>query len=71
MAMQYRKVNVPIIVIQNLKKKQIQMQQVVKDITGKDRRIPLTKVMVAVSQKPIYLMDHEIKLLTKKKVFKI
>ena len=71
MAMQYRKVNIPVVVMENLKKKQERMQQVLFEITGKNTRIPLTKVMIAVSQKPLWLEHGDLTKLTKNKVFKI
>lgn len=71
MATKYKKINMPVNVWENLKRKQNEMQRVFKDITGKDKRIPFTKVLVAVSQKPLWLYHDELLKLPKKGVFKI
>lgn len=44
----------------NFKIKQKKMQEVFKTITGKNRRIPLTKVMKIASAQPIFLSDQEL-----------
>lgn len=71
MAMKYKKINMPINVWENFKKKQFEMQRVFQEITGKPKKIPFTKVLVAVSQKPLWLYHEELLKLPKKGVFKI
>lgn len=71
MAMKYKKVDVPVIVMDNLKKKQKEMERMFKEITGKKKRIPMTKVMIAVSQKPTWIDNDELMKLPKRRVFKI
>ena len=69
--MRHKKVNVPEIVIENLRKKQRQMEKHYLQTFGVPKRIPLTKVMIAVSQKPLFLFDNELKKLPKRRLFKI
>lgn len=71
MAMKYKRVRIPMIAFENIKKKQKMMEVSLKEITGKSRRIPLTKVIIAISQKPVYLFDTELKSMSNRRLFKI
>jgi len=65
------KVWMPEIALLNIKKKQTRMEQELKHLTGKKKNVPLTKIMIAISQRPIELEDHELKRLIKKRSFSI
>ena len=71
MAMQQVHRQIPLIVIDNLKKKQMKMQDELFRVTGKRKRIPLSKVLIAVSSKPLYITEKELKQLTKLRTFRI
>lgn len=71
MAIKYRRVNLPMPIYNNFKAKQERMERVLREQFGSHKRISLTKVMLAASQKEIYLSDDELKKLTKRRIFKI
>lgn len=54
----------------NFKKKQKKMQEVYKALTGKQKRVPLTKVLKVSSMSPIYLSDGELVKVVKKRKIK-
>jgi hypothetical protein len=68
--MKYKKINLPVFAIENFKMKQKKMEQTIKEITGKSRKVPLTKVITAVSSKPLWLEDKELKNMTKWRKFR-
>jgi hypothetical protein len=68
--MKLHKINIPDFAVNNLKQKQKKMEQTIFDITGKHRKVPLTKVITAMSSKPLWLEDKELKNMTKWRRFK-
>ncbi len=54
------KVWIPISALKNFKIKQEEMQKRFQQLTGKERRIPMTKVYLAVSQNPIFVLDNQL-----------
>ena len=57
---------------ENLQKKRKRMEEVVKQITGRNERIPLTKVLIAISKTPLTLHNEILlKLIRKKKVKRV
>lgn len=67
MVKKYIAVRVPVEAYNNLNIKKKKMEQVVNQITRKQIRIPLTKVLIAVSENPIDLSDNYLLKLAKKK----
>ena len=65
--MKYKKYPIPIEAWKNLKIKQRDMGRTLKELTGKERVIPLTKIILAVSRKSAYFSNEElIKLIRRK-----
>ena len=58
--MKYKTPRIDIETHENFKKKQKRMQDVYKQLTGKKKRIPLTKVMKLASRQPLLFSDPEL-----------
>jgi hypothetical protein len=63
--MKYYKIKIPEYALNNLKQKQIKMQNTLKDITGKNKKIPMTKIITMISIKPLWIDDKELKNMSK------
>ncbi len=55
----------------NFAKKKKKMEDLHYSLYGKKKNIPMTKVVMACSQKEIYINDLELKQLTKRRVFNL
>lgn len=67
----YKKYAMPIEAWKNFKLKQEKMNDTIKAITGKNKNIPLTKVILATSKKPLWFENEEIVKLSRKNGRKI
>ncbi len=67
MVKKYVQVRFPKAAYKDLLMKQVKMQQTVKLLTGKDVRIPLTKIIKLIAKYPIRLPDTEILTLMRRK----
>ncbi len=63
----YVNVRMPLDAYNNWVLKQKKMQLEIKDMTGKDRHIPLTNIFRMASKKPIYMEDRELTGLSKRR----
>jgi len=66
MSEKYKTVDMPIGAWENFKKTQEKMNEAFKKMTGKEKNIPLTKVMKIKAEQPTYLFDSEIVRIFKK-----
>lgn len=72
MVKKYVPVRFPIEAYQNLQRKKEKMEEAVRQITGKQQKIPLTKVLIAISKKPLTIQDDVLlKLIRKKRIIKV
>ena len=71
MRTQFKIMKLPLNVYNNFKNKAEKLEKIQFNITGKERNIPISKVVMASSFKEIYLSDLEIRQLTKRRVFHI
>jgi hypothetical protein len=60
MVSKYKKYAMPFEAWKNFKDKQIKMQETFKNVTGKERRIPLTQIIIASSKKPLWFDNDEV-----------
>jgi hypothetical protein len=58
--LKYKKYPLPIEAWKNLKLKQRDMGRTFKELTGKERVIPLSQIILALSRRPIFLDNNEI-----------
>jgi len=58
--MRYKKFNMPIEAYDNFKRKQTRMNLELKNLLGRSRNIPLTRLVTAVSQKMVTIDDKEL-----------
>jgi len=56
----YKKLDVPLTAWEEYKKSQKKMTEAYKKITGKEKKIPLTKVIEIKAKQPTYLFDSEL-----------
>jgi hypothetical protein len=71
MAKKYVAVRMPVEAYNNLNFKKRKIEKVVRQITNKKINIPLTKIIIAVSENPINLTDdYVLKLAKRKRVIK-
>lgn len=66
MVMKYKKFNMPIEAYNLLKGKKIRIDGEIKNLTGKDKKIPMTTLMTSILKKPIWFDDKEVIKLIKK-----
>jgi len=72
MVKKYIAVRFPKEAYENLQRKKKRMEEVVRQITGKQQTIPLTKVIIALSNKPLTIHDDSLlKLIRKKRIIKL
>ena len=71
MRTQFKMMRLSLNVFNNFKNKAEKLKKIHFKITGKQRNIPISKVVMASSFKEIYLSDLEIRQLTKRRVFHI
>jgi len=62
----YKTIDIPMQTWEEFKKSQIKMGEAYKKLTGKDKNIPLTKVIEVKAKQPTYLFDGELVGLFKK-----
>ena len=72
MSNKYVNVRFPKEAYDNFKDKKNKMEEVVTQLIGKKLEIPMTKILIAVSKKPITIHDEQLlKLIKKKKIIKV
>ena len=68
MSIKYKPMRIPNVAYDNFLIKKRKMEYKIKDILGKDVRIPLTKVLIAISQNSVTIPDQDLlKLINKRK----
>lgn len=63
----YKIMRIPISAYNNLQTKKQEMEKTIKDISGKERSVPMTRVIRVISAKKVYLSDAEVYKLGRKK----
>ena len=58
MTTKYKQVRMPLKAYQNLIIKKIKMESDYKKLTGKNKRIPMTRLIIKLSENPIYFYDN-------------
>jgi len=71
MSKKYKTVDLPIKAWEEFKKTQVKMAEAYKSLTGKKKKIPLTKVIEVKAKQPTYLFDSELVSIFKKGKMKI
>jgi hypothetical protein len=66
--MKYKKFPMPIEAWKNFKIKQKKMQDTIFQATGRRKNIPLTRIIIATSKKPIFFENDEIRKIAKRGV---
>ena len=67
----YKTIDVPLTTWEEFKKTQTNMAEAYKKLTGKKKKIPLTKVMEVKAKQPTYLFDGELVSIFKKGKIKL
>lgn len=67
----FKQFKMPIPVWNNLCKKKARLEQMYYEIYKKKKNIPMTKVILALSSKDIYINELELKQLPKRRIFRI
>ena len=67
MTRKYVHIRVPIKAYENLVNKQTKMEQTVRQIVNRPVSVPLTKVLLAITENPINLPDNYLVSLTKRR----
>lgn len=67
MARRYVKFNMPIKADERLKTIQMKTIQTVKDYTGKDIRIPKTRIIMKILERPIWFSNREVLEMSKRR----
>ena len=62
----YKKVWMPLEAWKNFKFKQNKMQEEVRKLTGRQKRIPMTRIITAASIRPLFLETDELVKLSRK-----
>jgi len=62
----YKTIDIPVTTWEKFKQTQIKMAEAFKKLTGKEKKIPLTKVMEVKAMQPTYLFDGELVSIFKK-----
>jgi hypothetical protein len=70
MARRYIQVWMPIKAMEGFKQKKMNLQNAVFEATGKKKNIPMTRILTAVAQKPLYLDEAELRRLASRRSFK-
>lgn len=68
MVRRYVKFSMPIRAMELLNKKQIKLQDTIKQQTGRIRHVPKTKIITKILEKPIWLDHNEVINLSKRRV---
>jgi len=66
MSKKYKTIDIPVQTWEEFKKTQIRMAEAYKNLTGKQKNIPLTKVIEVKAKQPTYLFDGELMTMFKK-----
>jgi len=67
----YKTVDIPVKTWEAFKKTQIKMAEAYKNLTGKEKKIPLTTVIDVKAKQPTYLFDGELITIFKKGKIKL
>jgi hypothetical protein len=58
--MRYKIIRIPVEAHEKLKEKKGRMESIFKQITGQQKRLPMTKLITTISSSPIQLGDSEL-----------
>jgi hypothetical protein len=56
----YKVIRIPVEANEALKEKQSRMSEIYKRLTGKNKRLPITKIVTIVSKAPVFMDDTQL-----------